>query len=187
MLRRVSLGSLGLILGSVLTLIGFVAYFSNNATLNLVGFFYGVPLLLGGAALRAAQTAPAQSLGETTPEVIALRDQQQTPTLKKIRERSTGYLYGEPHLAESFKPLGLEPTEEERPVLTHVGEISAAGAYGLVLRFASPRVPFATWQERREKIERFFGPGVRAELAQPEADVVDLSLIVAPTVATAAP
>lgn len=178
MLRRVSLGSLGLVLGGVLTIVGFIAYFSDNATLNLVGFFYGIPILLGGAALRASQTKPVPMLTPLTPEVLALRQQQQTETLKKIREKATGYLYGQTHLEESLKPLGLEPTDEERPVLTHLGETLVDGSYTLVLRLHSPLIPFTAWQERREKIERFFGPGVRAELAQPTADTVDLSLIV---------
>ncbi len=47
MLRQTSLGMLGLSVGGILTLVGFVAYFTNQATLNLAGFFYGIPLLLG--------------------------------------------------------------------------------------------------------------------------------------------
>ena len=40
MLGGISLGTLGLTVGSILTITGFVAYFMDNATLNLVGFFY---------------------------------------------------------------------------------------------------------------------------------------------------
>ena len=43
MLRQTSLGSLGLTIGGGLTIVGFYAYFSGNSTLNLVGFFYGIP------------------------------------------------------------------------------------------------------------------------------------------------
>ncbi|MBD2104154.1 DUF2854 domain-containing protein [Leptolyngbya sp. FACHB-261] len=180
MLRRVSLGSLGLTVGGILTLMGFVAYFGGNPTLNLIGFFYGIPILLGGAALKASETKPVQLLMQPNSEVLALRQKQQTETLKKVREKATGYLYGEAHLEESLKPLGLEPTDEERPILTHLGETIVEGAYTLVLRLHSPLIDFASWQERRDKIERFFGPGIRAELEQPTPDTVDLSLIVVP-------
>ena len=58
MLGKTSLGNVLLTVGGVLTVIGFVAYFQDNATLNLAGFFYGIPVLLGGLALRAAELEP---------------------------------------------------------------------------------------------------------------------------------
>ncbi|MEL6764550.1 MAG: DUF2854 domain-containing protein, partial [Cyanobacteria bacterium J06607_6] len=58
MFRKIPLGGVLLVVGTVLTAIGFVAYFQERATLNLVGFFYGVPILLGGMALRAAELEP---------------------------------------------------------------------------------------------------------------------------------
>lgn len=58
MLRQTSLATLGIGLGIILTLGGFVAYFADYATLNLVGFFYGFPLLLGGLALKANELKP---------------------------------------------------------------------------------------------------------------------------------
>ena len=58
MLRKTSLASLGLTLGGILTLVGFIAYATGNATLNLAGFFYGIPLLLGGLALKASELKP---------------------------------------------------------------------------------------------------------------------------------
>jgi uncharacterized Tic20 family protein len=39
MLRQISLGAVGLVVGGILTLVGFVAYATDNPTLNLVGFF----------------------------------------------------------------------------------------------------------------------------------------------------
>jgi hypothetical protein len=44
MLRQTSLGTLGLCVGGVLAIAGFVAFATGNATLNLVGFFYGIPI-----------------------------------------------------------------------------------------------------------------------------------------------
>ena len=45
MLRQISLATVGLVLGGIISVIGTVAYFTNNPTLNLAGFFYGIPLL----------------------------------------------------------------------------------------------------------------------------------------------
>ena len=63
MLRKIPLGGVLLSIGSILTLVGFVAYFRDMATLNLAGFFYGIPILLGGAALRAAELEDRKSVG----------------------------------------------------------------------------------------------------------------------------
>jgi hypothetical protein len=98
MLRRTSLGTLGLSIGGTLTLVGFWAYFVvDNATLNLVGFFYGIPLLLGGLALKASELHPVPLIEPTPANVLTLREQQATATQNQIRKdvtslslRSTG-------------------------------------------------------------------------------------------------
>ncbi|MFN6220180.1 MAG: DUF2854 domain-containing protein, partial [Aphanizomenon sp.] len=86
MLGGISLGTVGLTIGSILTITGFIAYFADNATLNLVGFFYGFPLLLGGLALKANELKPIPFSQTTTPSILALRKQQATVTQTKIRK-----------------------------------------------------------------------------------------------------
>ncbi|HEY9887104.1 MAG TPA: DUF2854 domain-containing protein [Candidatus Obscuribacterales bacterium] len=185
MFRKVSLGNVLLTVGGILTIVGFVAYFQENATLNLAGFFYGIPVLLGGLALRAAELEPARYSQETSPEVVALREQQATPTQKQVRSDVTRYRYGqEAHLDEVLERLGLAPSDEERPELVAVREEAIAGAYALVLEFESPLMPLAKWLTKQDKIEKFFGPDIRAEITAPQDHKVDLALI---TVATPAP
>jgi hypothetical protein len=76
----------------------------------------------------------------------------------------------------------MAPSDEERPLLAGLREEDIAGAYALVLEFDSPLIPLETWQEKQEKIEKFFGPGLRVELKPiPEEDRIDLKLIVTPT------
>ncbi|MGB7441694.1 MAG: DUF2854 domain-containing protein [Coleofasciculaceae cyanobacterium] len=177
-LPRTSLGTLGLSVGGVLTLIGFFAYATQNATLNLAGFFYGIPLLLGGLALKASELKPIPLSQPTPANVLQLRDKTATPTQNQIREDVTRYRYGqEAHLDSSLASLGLAPTDEERPVLTALRETEQDGAYTLVLEFDSPLISFETWQEKREKVERFFGPGIRVDLKQPEEETVEVALI----------
>lgn len=181
MLGRFSLGTLGLVVGGVLTVIGFAAYFGGNPTLNLVGFFYGIPLLLGGLALKAAELKPVPFSQPTPPEVLALREQQATPTQNQIRKDVTRYRYGqEAHLDSSLESLGLSPSDDDRPILTALREEAINGAYALVLEFDSEFIGLDTWQAKRDKIERFFGPGLRVELSQPEPDQVAVALIATP-------
>lgn len=181
MLRRTSLGTLGLVVGGILTVVGFTAYFSGNPTLNLVGFFYGIPLLLGGLALKAAELKPVPISQPTTPEVLKLRQQQATATQNQIRQDVTRYRYGqEAHLDSSLSHLGLSPTDEERPVIMGLRETEINGAYTLILEFASPLISLATWQQKQEKMESFFGPGVQVQVTQPAEEQVDLALIATP-------
>jgi hypothetical protein len=189
MLRQTSLGTLGLSVGGILTVTGFVAYATGNATLNLVGFFYGIPILLGGLALKASELKPVRFSQPTPPSTLKLREQQATTTQNQIRKDVMRYRYGQKaHLDSSLESLGLSPTDEQRPVLTGLRETEVDGAYTLVLEFNSPLIPFETWQQKQEKIEKFFGPGIRVDLTQSESDSealqsterVDVALIVTP-------
>lgn len=181
MLRQTSLGTIGLLIGGLLTLTGFVAYATENATLNLVGFFYGIPVLLGGFALKAAELKPVPLSQPTPPDVLKLREQTATPTQNQIRKDIMRYRYGQDaHLDSSLESLGLSPSNDERPVLMSLREIEMDGAYALVLEFDSPLVSFETWQQKREKIEKFFGPNIRVELTQQEEEQVDVALIATP-------
>lgn len=184
-LPQTSLGTLGLWVGGVLTITGFIAYATANATLNLAGFFYGIPLLLGGLALKASELKPIPFSQPTTPEVLKLRSLKATSTQNQIRDDVTRYRYGqEAHLDSSLEALKLSPTDEERPVLIGLRETEVDGEYVLVLEFNSPLISFETWQQKREKVEKFFGPGVRVEITQPESDRIDVALITTPQEAT---
>jgi hypothetical protein len=179
MFGKISLGSVGLVIGGILSSIGFVAYFIlDNATLNLVGFFYGIPVLLGGFALKAAELKPTPFITPTSDSVVQLRDQKATATQNQIRKDVTRYRYGqEVHLDTSLETLGMSPSDEERPTLIGLYEKEIEGEYALVLQFDSPLITLEMWMEKRNKIERFFGPGIRVDLTQPDEELVEASLI----------
>lgn len=177
MLRKIPLAAVGLTVGGILTLVGFYAYAVGLNTLNLAGFFYGIPLLLGGLALKAAELKPIPYSVETSPEIIALREQA-TPTQEQLRKDVTRYRYGqEAHLDDTLARLGLSPTDEDRPELIAIREEATDGAYTLVLEFDSPFFSLEEWHKRQEKIEKFFGPNIKANLSQPEESFIDLALI----------
>ena len=177
MLRKIPLAAVGLTLGGILTIVGFYAYAVGMNTLNLAGFFYGIPLLLGGLALKASELKPVPYTVQTSPEVKQLRSQA-TPTQEQLRKDVTRFRYGqEAHLDESLAKFGLSPTDEERPVLVGIQEHSIEGAYTLLMEFYSPFFDLEEWQKRRGKIEKFFGPDIKAEITEGEESKIDVALI----------
>ena len=178
MLRKIHLSSLLMTIGGILTVVGFIAYFQESATLNLVGFFYGIPALLGGLALSASELKPVPFSQTTPPEILALREQQATPTQNQLRKDVTRYRYGQDiHLDEALKRIGLGRSEDETPILDGIRETEMNGSYALILEFQSVFVPLEIWQDKCGKIEKFFGPGVLSEITQPAEDRVELALI----------
>lgn len=178
MWRKIPLALVGLTIGSILTVTGFIAYGTGNSTLNLAGFFYGIPLLLGGLALKAAELKPIPFAQETPPEIVALRKETATPTQNQLREDVTRYRYGqEAHLDEALQRLGLSPTDDERPVLTKIKEDKIGDAYTLILFFDSPLIDVSVWQEKEEKITKFFGPDIKAQVTPLDNNEIQLALI----------
>ena len=178
MLRKISLALVGLTVGSILTVVGFVAYALDYATLNLAGFFYGIPLLLGGLALKAAELKPIPFSEPTPDTILKLREKLATPTQNQIRKDVTRYRYGqEAHLDDTLQRLGLSPTDEERPVLVSLKESAIADCYTLTLAFQSPFISLEIWQEKIDKIEKFFGPDIRVNIEQTDENKIEVALI----------
>jgi hypothetical protein len=178
MLRQISLGTIGLTIGGILTIIGFVAYAADNATLNLVGFFYGIPLLLGGLALRANEIKPIPFSQATSPSILMLRQQQATVTQTKVRKDITRYCYGQDaHFDTTLSFLGLSPTDEERPIVTALRETEVNGSYTLIVEFDSPLISIDQWQKKQEKMTNYFGPGIEVQITQPSENKIELALI----------
>ena len=182
-LNKISLASVGLYIGGILFVLGFWAYAKGNSTLNLVGFFYGFPILLGGFAFKSSEVTPIPIIVPESAPVLAVRKVAETPTQKQLRKDVTRYRYGiKAHLDEILEKLGMSPTDEERPLLVGIYEElsqdeDTKGAYSLVLRFRSPLMSFEFWQEKHDKLTRFFGPGIVAVVTELENKEVDLRLI----------
>jgi hypothetical protein len=180
MFRLIPLSLVLINLGGLLTLVGFFAYAIQDATFNLVGFFYGIPLLLGGLALKSAELEPVPFTELTSASILKLRDRSATDTLNQIRKDVTRYRYGqEAHLDIALEKLGLAPSDDDRPVLTGIKESEIGGAYALTLDFYSPFMKLDVWQEKREKITKFFGPGVTSHIDYDDVkEEINLTLIV---------
>lgn len=178
MLRKISLGTLGLVIGGILTIMGFVSYAVHNATLNLIGFFYGIPILLGGLALKANELKPVPIIPATSESVLSLREQKATDTQNQVRQDITRYRYGiDVHLDKALTHLGLEQPGEDFPEIVALREKEIDGNYALILEFDSPQAPLDMWQSKQQKMIGFFGPGVDVKIEQTEEDKIELALI----------
>jgi hypothetical protein len=181
MLRKLSLATLGISIGGTMTVAAIIAYIFENATINLIGFSYGIPILLGGLAFKITELKPIKPTQPPSPDVIALREKQATETQNQVVKDVTRYWYGQDaHLDTALKKVGLGPSKEAQPVVTGFRETEVKGAYALILEFSSPGRTFDQWMVKQEKIERFFGPGIRAYISQPQEDVIELALIAEP-------
>ena len=173
-------GSLVTIAGALLTVIGSIAYLDDNANLSLPTIFYGIPILLGGLALKSSELPPAQRL--TPPDQLRhLREEPGSEPLRKLLADVTRWRYGQKaHLESSLEALKLWD-EEAPPQLVAVEELDHGGGYGLRLTIDCQGVPFQRWQDRQDRLGRFFGPGLTAELHQSGPGRLQLSLLPAPS------
>ena len=168
-------GSLVTVAGGVLTVVGAVAYGTGNANLSLPTIFYGIPILLGGLALKSSELPPARRV---TPKTILKNEREQAaPELTKLLADVTRWRYGQKaHLESSLEALKLWD-EDNPPQLEEIEELNAEGGYGLRLRFQLGATPLEHWQARQERLSRFFSKGMHSELTPLDNDRIDLRLL----------
>ena len=169
-------GSLVTIAGAALSVVGWIGYATGNPNLSLPTIFYGIPILLGGLALKSSELPPARRLIPAA-QLKVLREQPASEPLRKLLGDVSRWRYGQKaHLESSLEVLKLWD-EDSPPQLLAVEELDCDGRYGLRLRFASGAVPLQRWQEQQERLGRFFGPRLRAELEPIGVGQLDLCLL----------
>ena len=168
-------GSLVTVGGGVLTVVGAIAYATGSANLSLPTIFYGIPILLGGLALKSSELPPAKRV---TPKNALREARQQAPAeLNKLLGDVTRWRYGQKaHLETSLEALKLWD-EDNPPALTEIEELSSAAGYGLRLRFEGNAVPMDRWEDKLERLGRFFAKGMKAELTPVDQTCFDLKLL----------
>ena len=168
-------GSIITVAGSFLSVIGLLAFFSNATNLSVPTFFYGVPILLIGLSLKTVELPPSKKLISTseTDKINALRP----PEIKKLVKDVTGWKYGPAaHLESSLKVLNLWDIDNP-PKLQEIEELEVEGRYKIRLRFQLGGVSLQKWEERQDRLSRFFAKGLKAEILSPSSDLIDLILI----------
>lgn len=168
-------GSLLTVLGAVLTVIGSVAYATDAPNLSLPTIFYGIPIFLGGLALKSAELPPPQRITPAE-QWRSLRESTATEGQLKLLKDVIRWRYGQKaHLESSLEALKLWD-EQAPPQLQSVEEYEDQGRYALRLSFQLGAVPRERWVAQEGRLGRFFGPGLVATLEDGAPGTLDLCL-----------
>jgi len=175
-IRGFSLGNLVIGIGVAITIASFGEYFNDGAKdgLNVsgLGFIYGVPIFLAGAALKYAEIEPVPCF--STPAAESVFEVKATETIKKIKQDVTRHRYGdEAHLDTTVKKLGLVVGGKAYPQLKELRqEKTEDGELAFTMVWQSLDTPYKMWTDdrRMKKYEIFFGPDVGAEVVKVDAE-----------------
>lgn len=175
-IRGFSLGNLVIFSGIAITVLSFAEYLSDSGAdgLNVsgLGFVYGIPVFLAGAALKYAEINPVPC--KSTPAAESIFESKATEIMKKIKQDVTRHRYGdEAHLDTTVKKLGLVVPGKDYPQLIELREDAAEGGeFSFTMVWQSIDTPYKMWADERrvKKYETFFGPGVTAEVVKVDAE-----------------
>jgi len=184
-IRGFSLANVVLGLGVGITVWSFYNYFTNQNSISSLGFVYGLPIALGGFALKYAEILPVEL--ESTEALEALFEEKANPTLKKVREDVTRHRYGDDaHLDTSLEKLGLVMPGKGFPEMQKITlSKEKGGQLGFTMMFQSKDTPYKVWADpaRIRRYETFFGPDVNAEIIKvsKEERLVSIKLTTGPS------
>jgi hypothetical protein len=174
-IRGFSLGNLVVIAGVLITVLSFAEYFSDAGSEGLnvsgLGFIYGLPVFLAGAALKYAEIEPVPVW--SAPGADRVYESKKTDTIDKIKQDVTRHRYGdEAHLDTTVKKLGLVVPGKAYPQLQELREEEVNGELAFTMVWQSLDTPYKMWADERriKKYETFFGPGVTAEVVKIDAE-----------------
>jgi len=127
-IRGFSLGNFILLAGFVVTALSFAEYLGtaggDGLNVSGLGFVYGVPIMLGGAALKYAEINPVPCV--SGPGAEAVFEAKATETIQKIKQDVTRHRYGdEAHLDTSVRKLGLVVPGKDYPQLVELREVGS--------------------------------------------------------------
>ena len=163
------------ITGAVLTVVGIAAYLTGAANLSVPTLFYGFPIFLGGLALKTTELKPAKQISPKG-EITKAREEG-APELSKVVKDVTRWRYGQTaHLESSLIALKLWD-QDNPPQLIEIEELKTNEGYGIRLRFKIGGVSLIRWEEKQERLGRFFAKDMQAELFSTSEDELDLMIV----------
>ena len=168
-IRGFSLSDAIIAAGLLVTISSFAEFaFGGAGGVSGLGFVYGLPIILGGSALKYGEIKPVPV--KASEEAKALFELKKTDTIDKINSDVTRHRYGdEAHLDSTVMRLGLKLPMKAYPQLEYVEYGKAEdGELEFTMVWSSFDTPFNTWAEwkRVEKYDTFFGPGVWAKVVK---------------------
>ena len=174
MKKQFSPASLVSLAGAVLAVTGLVSYFNDATNLSVPTFFYGVPILLIGLAMKNSELGPTKNLISET-ELSKLQEKGPKELSDLIRD-VTRFRYGQRvHLESSLQALKLWD-DKKPPQLLEIALLEEEQKFGVRMKFESQGVPIAKWEGAKERLGRFFANGLMAEINSTTAGEIDLEL-----------
>jgi hypothetical protein len=174
-IRGFSLGNLIIALGLLVTALSFAQYLGEDTEglqVSGLGFVYGIPIFLAGAALKYAEIEPVPCF--STPSADAAYDKHATEIIKKVKQDVTRHRYGdEAHLDTTVKKLGLVVPGKSYPQLQELRqEATEDGQLVFTMVWQSLDTPYKMWadENRIKKYSAFFGTGVTADVVKVDAE-----------------
>jgi hypothetical protein len=176
-IRGFSLGNLVIALGVAITVLSFTEYLGDGSGdgglgVSGLGFVYGIPVFLAGAALKYAEIEPVPLF--SSDESQTLFEAKKTEVMDKIKKDVTRHRYGdEAHLDTTVKRLGLVVPGKAYPQLQELRqETTPDGELAFTMVWQSLDTPYKMWADERrvKKYDTFFGPGVTAEVLKIDAE-----------------
>jgi len=176
-IRGFSLGNLIVGAGLVVTVGSFADYLSSSGGegftgVSGLGFVYGIPIFVAGAALKYAEIAPVPCY--SNPAADNIFEGKATEIIKKVKQDVTRHRYGdEAHLDTAVKKLGLVVPGKGYPQMRELRQdITEDGELTFTMIWQSVDTPYKMWadEKRRLKYEGFFGPDVAAEVVKIDAE-----------------
>lgn len=175
-IRGFSLGNFIVFAGVLVTVLSFAEYLGtaggDGLNVSGLGFVYGIPITLGGAALKYAEIEPVPCI--SGPGSDAIFDDKATEIIAKIKQDVTRHRYGdEAHLDTTVRKLGLVVPGKAYPQLTELRQdVAENGELAFTMVWQSLDTPYKMWadEKRRKKYETFFGPDVGAQVVKIDAE-----------------
>lgn len=173
-IRGFSLGNLVVGAGLLVTIASFVEYLGDNSeslSVSGLGFVYGIPIFLAGAALKYAEIDPVPVFSTAAGEAIF--EKKATEIIRKIKQDVTRHRYGdEAHLDSTVKKLGLVVPGKSYPQLQELRQEEVDGELVFTMVWQSIDTPYKMWADERrvKKYEIFFGPDVHADVVKIDAE-----------------
>lgn len=175
-IRGFSLGNFVIFSGIIITILSFAEYLGDSAGEGLnvsgLGFVYGVPVTLAGAALKYAEIDPVPCISSPAGERAS--EAKATEIMAKIKQDVTRHRYGdEAHLDTTVKKLGLVVPGKDYPQLMELREdVDENGELEFTMVWQSQDTPYKMWADERrvKKYATFFGPGVTADVVKIDAE-----------------
>ncbi len=172
--KQFSPASIVSLIGAILAVTGLVSFFNDATNLSVPTFFYGVPIMLIGLAMKNSELSPTKSLISTS-ELQRLKEKG-PKELSDLISDVTRFRYGQrAHLESSLQALNLWD-EKKPPQLIEIALLEIDTNFGVTMKFESEGVSLEKWESKKERLGRFFAKDLIANINSNQPGEINLEL-----------